>query len=425
MDTTDADSSRSASPESVQGEQDHKDRLRESPITPHRKRARVDDEIEDMLGTSHSAELVRDSTYYMEDGSCVLQVGNTLFNVHKTLLSRDGSLFSDMFAIPQGNLEEDGSSDDNPLVLHGDTVQEFKSFLWSLYALPHELMVIHTANADITHLINIARVSFKYHFGSIETWALDAINEHVNRKDSPLLSILTTNPPTQASLRKISDQISRLMRLAQLCDHERLLLTMTSLLRKLMGLSNSLRYAHLAMSLADELDLRELRGMAYHEVMQKAVVVARPEGYRASTIRDSDEEKDEQFDSKGRLIVTRQQQLRILQGYYRLTCAWEKLRNEPVHFNHAATCNVAWHQNGCTQSWIEFWKEKTKGDSVNQLGLADLVGRLKAISKDFDRWGSATYMHHDCRMLARRAISEKIKQVEAGLPDFFVEEVAF
>ncbi len=87
MDTTDADSSRSASPESVQGEQDHKDRLRESPITPHRKRARVDDEIEDMLGTSHSAELVRDSTYYMEDGSCVLQVGNTLFNVSVSSIS--------------------------------------------------------------------------------------------------------------------------------------------------------------------------------------------------------------------------------------------------------------------------------------------------------------------------------------------------
>ena len=59
-----------------------------------RKRARVDDEpeIEQMLqiasgqyGDSQvqfqSQELVRDDTYYMQDGSLVLQVENTLFNV--------------------------------------------------------------------------------------------------------------------------------------------------------------------------------------------------------------------------------------------------------------------------------------------------------------------------------------------------------
>lgn len=61
-----------------------------------RKRARVEDEPE--MGytlqfgngqysaaqeqlKSGSAEIVRDDTYYMEDGSCVLQVENTLFNV--------------------------------------------------------------------------------------------------------------------------------------------------------------------------------------------------------------------------------------------------------------------------------------------------------------------------------------------------------
>ena len=53
--------------------------------------------------------------------------------------------------------------------------------------------------------------------------------------------------------------------------------------------------------------------------------------------------------------------------------------------------------------------------------LSDFLGRLRGISKEFDRWGSATYMHHDCRVIAKRAIQEKIKHVEDSLPDFFVE----
>lgn len=59
------------------------------------KRTRVDEEIEQMLqvpedrGASagdvpqhtFSGQAIRDDTYYMQDGSCVLQVEDTLFNV--------------------------------------------------------------------------------------------------------------------------------------------------------------------------------------------------------------------------------------------------------------------------------------------------------------------------------------------------------
>jgi hypothetical protein len=47
---------------------------------------------------------------------------------------------------------------------------------------------------------------------------------------------------------------------------------------------------------------------------------------------------------------------------------------------------------------LEFWKDKTRSDAVLALGLADVLGRLKQVQRDYDRWGSATYMHHDCRM---------------------------
>ena len=285
-------------------------------------------------------------------------------------------------------------------------------------------MSIHTPKADILRLVDIARVSYKYHFKSLETWALDAINDHVNRKDSALFTFSSLPSPagfsiTRAAFQANSTQLSRLIRLAQLCEHESLLSTMTMLLKRMM--KQGIEYAHLAMTLADELDLRYLRGAAYLEVMQKAVVVVRKKG-KDGLNEDSEDLDRDILDHQGRLVVSAEQQLRLLTGYYRLTQAWEKLRNSPLPLDHAATCGATWHQHGCTQSWLEFWKEKTKADNITVMPLSDFLGRLRGISKEFDRWGSATYMHHDCRVIAKRAIQEKIKHVEDSLPDFFVEE---
>nr|GAT49319.1 predicted protein [Mycena chlorophos] len=364
---------------------------------------------------------IRDDTYYLEDGSCIILVQDTLFNVHRTILSKDNSLFASMFSLPQGKHEVEGRTDDNPIILTGDTVPEFRHFLWALYALPPELQ---SNTVDLTRLMDIARISNKYSFKSIETWSLDAIQEYVNHKPSPILTSIPhpstyvfnggAHPQMSDGNGNSNAQLTRLIRLAQLCSHEKLLNTMVLLLRQLM--SSSLQYAYLAMTLADELDLRVLRGAAYLEVMHKAVVVKKA---RVDPIAQEPNEGD--VDEEGRLVVTRAQQLRLLSGYYRLTKTWERLRVTPPHFDHASSCSATWHQHGCTQSWLEFWKDKTKGDAVLALGLADVLGRLKQVQRDYDRWGSATYMHHDCRMAAKRSILEMIKAVEEALPDYFSE----
>ncbi|KAJ7274218.1 hypothetical protein C8J57DRAFT_1314958 [Mycena rebaudengoi] len=403
-------------------------------------------EGETPMPSGSRARLMHDDTYYLEDGSCIIQVQDTLFNVHRTILSKDHSSFSTMFTLPQGNNEIEGRSDDNPIVLTGDTPTEFRHFLWALYALPPELRVIHSSDADLTQLMDIARIANKYSFKTLETWSLDAIQEYVNRKPSPILTSIPpptsyTFSPTQSSATPIEStaQLTRLIRLAQMCSHEKLLSTMILLLRQLM--SSSLQYAYLAMTLADELNLRALRGAAYLEVMQKAVVVKRakvdPIGKpKAATVAaaagavavaGSDDasatsEADEgDVDEEGRLVVNRAQQLRLLSGYYRLTGTWERLRKTPPHFDHAPSCGATWHQHGCTQSWMEFWKDKTRSDQVLQLGLADVLGRLRQVQRDYDRWGSATYMHHDCRMAAKRSIVDVLKTVEEALPDYFSE----
>ncbi|EMD39797.1 hypothetical protein CERSUDRAFT_103745 [Gelatoporia subvermispora B] len=386
--------------------------------SPSRKRARVENEDElhvlHELQSSQQIDTVRDDTYYLPDGSCILQVENTLFNVHRTILSKDASSFSAMFDMPEHPAHQvEGKSDENPIVLTGDSVQEFKNFLWVLYALPHELVQISTIHTDISRLIDIARVSNKYSYKSVETWALDVLDDYINRRPPPLIPPHDTPDFDQVVAEK-GAEVSHIMRLAHQCGHERLLASMIATLRKLMGVS--IRYAHLAMTLADELDLRVLRGAAYLEVMQKTEVVAHlnagsaVESFGADTV-----------DDRGRLVVTREQRLRLLCGYHRLTVDWERLRTRPLSFPHAATCGTSWHQSQCAQSWLDFWKEKTICETVLSLGLADVIGRLRVIARECERWGTATYMHHECRMIARKAIQDKIKEIEEVLPDYFVE----
>lgn len=209
---------------------------------------------------------------------------------------------------------------------------------------------------------------------------------------------------------------------------------MISIFKQLM--STSVDHAYLAMTLADELEIQDLRGPAYLEVMRKAPIV---KASRADTLIKTKKntaqemantttslvshdprplDTDDDF-PPGSLVVDQAQQLRLLSGFYRLSRLWEKLRANPPHFEHSAICSATWHQHGCTQSWLEFWKEKTKSEAMMGLGLADVIARIRQIQQEYNRWGSATYMHHDCRLAARKSLDEMAKSIEDALPDYF------
>jgi hypothetical protein len=86
----------------------------------------------------------RDQTYYFADGNTVILAEDTLFRVHRTVLSREGTVFDGLFTIHDhfvGDvssaelLRREGESDDNPIRMEGDSSDEVKALLWSLYAL--------------------------------------------------------------------------------------------------------------------------------------------------------------------------------------------------------------------------------------------------------------------------------------------------
>ncbi|KAF8204625.1 hypothetical protein BJ912DRAFT_2907 [Pholiota molesta] len=104
--------------------------------------------------------------------------GSVLFKIHRLLLERETSAFSNMFNLPQGNTGSQVNSDENPLVLHDD-VNDFRALCWILYALPTEYSQQHSIDtANIQKLVSLFLISHKYHFEAHETFARDLLAKH-------------------------------------------------------------------------------------------------------------------------------------------------------------------------------------------------------------------------------------------------------
>jgi len=126
------------------------------------------------------SQLARDADFFCSeepnDGFCVFQVENTLFKVHRVLLTREPSAFRDMFCLPQPKNESSGT-ENSPVALT-DTVHQFKDFLWAVYAPAPELY----SESRLDRLLNVLELANKYCFSSLESWIVDRIYILVNKR---------------------------------------------------------------------------------------------------------------------------------------------------------------------------------------------------------------------------------------------------
>ncbi|KAL5633919.1 hypothetical protein ACGC1H_005943 [Rhizoctonia solani] len=77
----------------------------------------------------------RHPEFFFDNTLVAIQIGTTLFNVHKYQLIKS-EVFSDMFKIPkpEGDEPEEGSSPDHPITLEGVSASDFTALLRVLYA---------------------------------------------------------------------------------------------------------------------------------------------------------------------------------------------------------------------------------------------------------------------------------------------------
>ncbi|KAJ7718208.1 hypothetical protein DFH07DRAFT_1068085 [Mycena maculata] len=121
-------------------------------------------------------QLVRDERFYYPSGDCIIRIENTLFKIHKFHLVNNSPIFSGMFELPVGGTPE-GSSDDLPIFLQGDTASDFRSLLkYISMHLNTQIMLIRPS--ELPHVIAVTRLAHKYDLAAWQKWAFLVVASH-------------------------------------------------------------------------------------------------------------------------------------------------------------------------------------------------------------------------------------------------------
>ncbi|KAJ6549507.1 hypothetical protein B0H10DRAFT_1809584 [Mycena sp. CBHHK59/15] len=356
------------------------------------------------LESSPEAPPTRDPMYYISDGNTVLQVENTLFKVHRSMLIKDKSTFDSMFSLDAytQNTEDvavlpncEGESDENPIRLHGDKAEEFSALMWSLYSLPAEVALSMSVQANDLQLIHLARIAHKYQFRSTELWALSALTTYHSN---------TTGSPSVQNLVQITE-------LSILCDCKPLLGAAVAKWKRLLGEG---RAVAIAIGVAERLNLRSLLGLAYYSMMLKG-----------REVWDSDPQ------------LNARQRIRLLSGHYNLIKLCEELPSTPPRLTHDHSCV---RKGKCKNAFAAFWKlilTTKDGGLVGQvikLQSADLLAKVmlaESIIRAFaegnipsgELFESSGEMHEKCLQIALHAAQDKVRDVQESLVDWFSDVV--
>jgi len=159
----------------------------------------------------------RHDKYFREDKAgnvmVLLRVDDVLFRVHRHLLTGDSSSFAALLGAAPSNNESPNDtsedSEDDPVVIYGDTVEQWSDFLWIRYAdsgqCTFRLWEIEEVfggfgqskcpvTITLTHkLANILHIADKYCFSKLRTFIIHKIQTYFQYDPASTLSPVELN----------------------------------------------------------------------------------------------------------------------------------------------------------------------------------------------------------------------------------------
>ncbi|KAF7374024.1 BTB domain-containing protein [Mycena sanguinolenta] len=119
--------------------------------------------------------VIRDSDHYHARGDSVIRVENTLFKIHKFLLTHNSTVFDSMFDLPVGMDQPEGSSEEFPIVLEGDKAEDFRAVLKYLYAPPVQTQIQDITTAALPEIISVVTFAHKYAIDHWKEWGVKVL----------------------------------------------------------------------------------------------------------------------------------------------------------------------------------------------------------------------------------------------------------
>ncbi|KAF7368626.1 BTB domain-containing protein [Mycena venus] len=121
----------------------------------------------------------RDKIHYHPTGDCIIRVQNTLFKIHKFHLVHNSTVFADMFNLPSGGQQEEGLSDDSPIILGSLSAADFRFVLKYMYAGAMSMQIDSIPLSALREIIAVAEFADKYEMMDLNKWALSYISRRV------------------------------------------------------------------------------------------------------------------------------------------------------------------------------------------------------------------------------------------------------
>jgi hypothetical protein len=179
----------------------------------------------------------------------------------------------------------------------------------------------------------IAEITNKYHFVTLEGWAVEAIHRVLSGVHGPPVFALNT-----------SDRLSRVLEISIICNHIRLRDSVVAQWTSRI-LRRELEPAP-ALVVADKYNLRMLLGVAYYiQLMEVGTSFSK--------------------DNK----LNREQRIRLMSGHWSLVNLWDELRVTSPKFEKGAN-GCVYHNAGCVSIWAAKWLEVGKSEKTLMFGTS-------------------------------------------------------
>ncbi|KAH7096687.1 hypothetical protein BKA62DRAFT_644122 [Auriculariales sp. MPI-PUGE-AT-0066] len=113
-------------------------------------------------------DLIRHTTLWKDDGSIVVQVGETLFKLHRSVLSAESKVFSGMFDAVAPDTD---GTEEKPLVLEQVSATVFANLITIIYTV----WVEKDSALSTEEYMDVLRLAHKLHFFNVHRVVLDLL----------------------------------------------------------------------------------------------------------------------------------------------------------------------------------------------------------------------------------------------------------
>lgn len=215
---------------------------------------------------------------------------------------------------------------------------------WLTFSLSSPYKLEARAGEDPHWLFDIAEVSHKYGWESLERWAAD----HA----ATTLGVVPTQIDTLSRLKFPMHVIKRAARVAHLLDHRRLTVVVALTFKKLIQ-RNEPKFLLDIFSLTNEIGDAKSFGPAYYRMLTKG-----KEFWKANDLEPS-------------------QIFRLLNGYRSFAQLGHDLASLNGVSKHTASCSSEENHAVCARGALQFWEYSTLLARVAAVSPEDLLGKVQ------------------------------------------------